>query len=463
MSHQDSKVPFRADCLKEALRWLLAGIPWTTVTFRDDCSYTPRMAACTAMLWAWSDELTLIDRFHAVRSITQFLFPRQQELAKSYQAFIKLLRRWTPALIELLQASWRRRMESALPEAWTVFGWLMFGVDGSRVELPRSRSHEKAYSATRRGSKSRKRRSRKRKARSKQHAKKRNSPQMWLTTMWHGGTGLPWDWRLGPVDSSERAHWLEMLPALPDGALVAADAGFVGYGCTRAVLDSERHLLLRVGANVRLLRKLGCVRESAGTVYLWPDQQMKKHQPPLVLRLIVVHNGKHPVYLVTNVLSKSKLSDRQAQELYARRWGIEVFYRHLKQTFGRRKLRSTNADNARVEIEWSLAGLWAMALYALNQQNPNSIPSRRLSIAQTLRAFRRVLRDYRHPRSKNQHLHHLLRNAVIDPYLRKNKTARAYPRKKQESPPGRPNITNATKQQIQQANQALTPKTPKKG
>jgi len=461
MSHQDSKVSFRADCLKQALGWLVAGIPWTRVKFRDDCSYTPRLVACTAMLWAWSDEPTLIDRFRTVRSITQFLFLPQQELARSYQAFIKLLRRWTPSLIELLQTNWRRRMESALADAWTVNGWLMFGVDGSRVELPRTRSHEKAYSATRRGSKSRKRRPKKKSR--KQHAKKCNSPQIWLTTMWHGGTGLPWDWRLGPVDSSEREHWLEMLPGLPDGALVAADAGFVGYQCTRAVLDSGRHLLLRVGANVRLLRKLGCVRESDGTVYLWPDQQMKKHQPPLVLRLIVVHNGKHPVYLVTSVLSKSKLSDRQAQKLYARRWGIEVFYRHLKQTFGRRKLRSTNAENARVEIEWSLAGLWAMAMYALNEQNQKGIPSRRLSIAQTLRAFRRVLRDYRHPRSQNQRLRRLLRNAVIDPYHRKNKTARAYPRKKQESPPGRPKITNATKPQIQQAKQTLTPKLPQKG
>ena len=50
-----------------------------------------------------------------------------------------------------------------------------------------------------------------------------------------------------------------MIEALPAGALVTADAGFVGYETWKAILDSGRHLLIRVGANVRLLRKLGYV------------------------------------------------------------------------------------------------------------------------------------------------------------------------------------------------------------
>lgn len=188
-------------------------------------------------------------------------------------------------------------------------------------------------------------------------------------------------------------------------------------------------------------------------VYLWPDRQARQNLPPLVLRLVVVHNGKHPVYLVTSVLSSSCLSDADVVELYSRRWGIEVFYRHLKQTFGRRKLRSTNAENAKIEIDWSLVGLWAMALYALVETNKLGVPPRRLSIAKTLKSFRRMLRDYRHPRRAGHGLCDLLRNAVIDSHTRTNKSSRDYPRKKQESPPRPPKIINASKQQIQQAQQ----------
>ena len=72
-----------------------------------------------------------------------------------------------------------------------------------------------------------------------------------------------------------------MLGELPLAALIAADAGFVGYELLRTVIDSGRHVLVRVGSNVRLLKKLGWAKESAGTVYLWPDRAAQKNQPPL--------------------------------------------------------------------------------------------------------------------------------------------------------------------------------------
>jgi hypothetical protein len=382
--------------------------------------------------------------------LAAFLYLPATPLAGSYQAFTKLLTRWTAILVLCLQAAWRERMKQELSPRWHVLGFALFGTDGSRCELPRTRSHEQAYSPTRRKKTGKKKSS----SRRREHFQKANSPQVWLTTMWHVGTSLPWDWRLGPSESSERAHLLEMLPSLPPEALITADAGFVGYEYWKAILDSGRHFLIRVGSNVRLLKKLGYARESSGTVSLWPDREAQRHQPPLVLRLVEAHNGQHPVFVVTSVLSAARLTDRQVLELYARRWGIELFYRHLKQTFQRRKLRSTSAEHALVELHWSLAGLWAMAFYALLQLEHADLPRERLSIAQTLRAFRRMMRDYLHPAERGHSLRERLQTALIDSYQRCHKTSRNYPRKKQERPPGPPQLLTATQTQIQQA-QAL--------
>jgi hypothetical protein len=269
-------------------------------------------------------------------------------------------------------------------------------------------------------------------------------------------TGLPWAWRTGPTGSSEREHWGQMLGELPANALIAADAGFVGYEILRSVIDSGRQVLIRVGSNVRLLRKLGWAKESAGTVYLWPDHAAQRSQPPLVLRLIVALGGKHPVYLVTSV-SPSGLSDAQVIEMYRRRWGIELFFRHLKQTFQRRKLRSTSAENARVELEWSLVGLWCLALYAQVELAGQGIDPTQLSVAGALRAFRRTLRDYLHPAQRTRSLAMLLRRALRDPYPRKNKSSRDYPRKKRpDPPPGEPEIKIATAAQIRRARELRT-------
>lgn len=448
MSQRD-RVCLNSSCLRAALQWLLGGIDWSAIRLRKDCTWTPRLIATAALLWAWSDELTLVDRFVTVRRITLHLFLPDTDVARTYQAFTKLLRRWTAELVDLLQSALRERMRRELADCWQIDGFAMFAVDGSRAELPRTQSHEQAYSFLRHKRPSR--RGRPGRRRRKSHEKKSNSPQLWLTTLWHVGTGLPWNWRIGPADSSERAHWLEMLPTLPLGALMAVDAGFVGYEYTRAVVKSRRHVLLRVGSNVRLLKKLGVARERANTVYLWPDREARRRQPPLTLRLVVAHNGRHPVFLVTSVLSSKRLTDRQIVELDARRWGIELFYRHLKQTFQRRKLRSARAENARFELEWSLAGLWAMALYALITNRARGIPPQRLSVANTLRAFRRVLRDYLHPSHRGSRLRDALRKAVIDDYSRGAKASREYPRKKKESPPGAPEIANASRTQLQWA------------
>ena len=408
MSHQDLEDSIKGDCLKEALRWLLAGISWSSVKFRDDCSYTPRLLACTAMLWAWSNEPTLGDRFKATRSIIEFLFSLQHRLAGSYQSFIKLLHRWTGTLVALVQVALQQRMQQSLGSRWEVCGFVVFGVDGSGsscLEPGRTkRPIRQPAGASRRSV-----------ARSRNHVP-RNTPRRPIRRrcgLQPCGTQVRACLGIGePVrpTAANEPTCSRCLPALPGGALIAADAGFVGYEYAKAVIDSGRELLVRVGSNVRLLRKLGLVREFQGTVYLWPDQQAKKDQPPIVLRMVVAQNGKHPVYLVTSVCTKSRLSDSQVIELYRRRWGIEVFYRHFKQTFGRRKLRSNSADNAHIEIEWSLVGLWAMALYALVQTTKQGLPPNRLSIAETLRNFRNTLRDYRHPRERKQRLRSQLRH-----------------------------------------------------
>jgi IS4 transposase len=465
MSHQDQgrqrAEGSHADELYRALQWLLPTTWFKGIVFRHDCSWTPRSLAFGALLWAWSDFRPLGERFSTVRKIIKHWFGRQREPAKSYQAFVKLLRKWTEPLMRRLQQAFRGRMQESLASVWRVAGWLVFAADGSRVDVPRTRSNESRYapkSKLSREAQKRRRKGRRRIAARRRDAlqsrqRKANIPQIWLTTLWHVGSGLPWAWRTGPSDSSERNHVEEMLGELPAGALLAADAGFVGYGLWRKILDAGHQLLVRVGGNVRLLKKLGYVRESAGLVYLWPDKVAARNHPPLVLRLVVVNNGRHPVYLATSVLSTAELSDAQAARIYAHRWGIELFYRHCKQTFERRKLRSHNPDNAMVELHWTLLGMWAMGLHSHHRLVEQGVPVKRISFAGVLRAYRLAMREYKNCPDRGERLTELLDKALIDTYRRTNKTSRNYPRKKQEQAAGPPIIRMATDQQIHNAKQ----------
>lgn len=450
MSHQDQHargVQHNSADLFKALQWLSVKVDWSEVRLRSECSWTPQWLAWAAILWAWSNETTLVERFACAQRLIQHLQGGDRKQATSYQAFLKILVRWTAPLVLGMQIALRKRMEMLSPDDWRVHGFVVFGTDGSKVEVPRTKSNQQAYAHSRQNSKS----NRRIKPHDRAATKKTEQPQLFLTSMFHVGLNLPWDWRIGPADSSERSHALEMLSELPANSLLTADAGFTGYDFAKTVLQSGCELLIRVGSNVTLLKKLGYVRESGGTVYVWPDKAARSQQPPLVFRLVVTQGPRHPIYLITSVTSRNVLSDAQVAELYRSRWGIEVFYRHLKQTFGRRKLRSHSAKNAHVELEWSLVGLWAIGLSASRELVSHNIPLGRLSMAQSILSFRRIARDYLHPREPKQTLKHLLRKSVLDEYARRDKASRDYPRKKQERPAGKPKMKSANKTQIQTA------------
>jgi len=467
MSHQDRKteqsIVVNHESIRQAVNSLFTSKALGGVTkARKGAKWTPRMLVAVALCWAWSTADGLKERFQEARQVAGKLFRWLPKPGQTYHGFLKQLAKWHVELQLLGMGELRVRMKQDLFGKWEIAGFVVMAGDGSRIELPRTQANELAYSPKRKkkvrtkkgkgsAKRSRGKRWRKQKRQSAESiAKKVNSPQMWLTLFWHVGTGLPWAWRTGPSDSSERGHLEEMLSELPENTLITADAGFIGYDFWTSVIAAGHKFVIRAGANVRLLKKLGFSREYDNTVYLWPDSAAKKGLPPLTLRVVWVHNGKHPLCLITNVLSKTRLSDQQIVSIYKARWGVELFFRTFKQTFGRRKLRSHTPEHAKLEADWSLIGLWAVCLLAQREIARSGNDPVRLSPAAAIKAIQEVMRHYRHrPDEPQEDLWWMLRNALRDDYQRTSfKAARAYPRKKKRERTGVPKIGRASKSQV---------------
>ena len=378
---------------------------------------------------------------------------------------MKRLRCWSEPLLVRLKAEFRRRMLHDLGEYVLVAGWLLLAGDGSRCAVPRTQSNQPRFAPSKKAKKkARKGRTRKRekqlraqrRRRKKQsqadRTNKAETPQIWVTVLYAVGLGLPWNWRKGPSDSSEREHLSEMARELPSHALVALDAGFVGYEFWKTLSDAEITFVGRVGGNVKLLKDLGYVRRRRNIVYVWPDKARRQEQPPQVLRLECFSGGKEMVYLVTNELDDKRLPQKDLIAIYAARWGVEIFYRDLKQTFERGKLRSKSASNAELELDWSLMGLWAMNLYASYEHIAAGVAPNRRSVANVLRAFRRSMQEYKSNPDEDEDLWSLLAKACKDNYKRKSsKISRNYPRKTTKHAISQPKIVLATLEQIQAA------------
>jgi hypothetical protein len=413
--------------LREAIGRFLPGKGLPTAAGNAKLRWTARLLAVCAVLTVWSAEPTLGGRFDSARQLLVGMFPSRRRAGATYPGFIAALARASASLLAVIVPHLRKCVRRVAGPSWEVLGWAAFAVDGSKLDVPMTRANEDAFGVA---------------------GRKRAGPQMLLTVLFHVGSGLAWAWRRGVAKASERSHLLEMLDTLPINALLLADAGFTGYDLLRAVAGGGgggRSFLIRVGSNVRLLTKLGYrVREFDGLVWLWPAGARGEGREPMALRLVTVNGGrKGTLYLLTNVLDAGRLSDADAGRLYAMRWGVELLYRSLKQTMGRGKMLSDSPAHAGVELDWSVIGLWVLGLANANANAEASGDPRRLSPAQTLRRVRAAMAG------RGGNLWAALADARRDRYQRRGpKTARHWPHKKRERPPGVPKARTATEEEV---------------
>ena len=399
------------------------GLPTLPAAGNAKLRWTARLLAVCAILTAWGAEPTLGGRFDAARQVLVGMFPTRRRPGGTYAGFIAALARASESLLAAVVPHLRQSVRRVAGPSWEVLGWAVFGVDGSKIDVPMTKANEDALGVA---------------------SRRRAGPQVLLTVLFHVGSGLAWAWRRGVAKASERSHLLEMLDTLPVNALLLADAGFTGYDLLRAIAAGERSFLIRVGSNVRLLTKLGYrVREFDGLVCLWPAGARGKGREPMALRLVTVNGGaKGTLYLLTNVLDPTRLSDADAGRLYAMRWGVELLYRSLKQTMGRGKMLSASPAHAAVELDWSVVGLWVLGL--ANAEASGDV--RRLSPAQALRRVRAAMAG------RGGNLRAALAGARRDDYQRRRpKKARHWPHKKREKPPGVPKARTANEEEVLQA------------
>lgn len=379
--------------------------------------WSDRILATTLVLLAWHGAATLREAFVATREVVVSMYPTRRRPGKHLEGFLKALQTRTAGLLEVIVPSLRRRTQALAGQRWRWKEWVLLGVDGSRINTPRTAANEAGFGCA---------------------GRKKTGPQQQLTTLFHLATGLPWAWRRGRGDASERHQLREMLDELPEKTLLLADAGFTGYELLSELQRRGHAFVVRVGRNVHLLTELGwAVQERRDTVYLWP----KKHrdQPPLALRLITRRRGGKSMALLTN-LGASELSESEAADLYRQRWELELMYRSLKQTLGKRMMRSGTPALAAVELDWALVGLWLLGLMTVSAAGLR----RPWSAAGALQAVRTAMRQP-HRRVGRRKFEAGLRVAVRDNYERSgDKKARDWPHKKRERPPGTPNIRTAT-------------------
>jgi hypothetical protein len=443
--------PLNGETLQAAVTWAIGEKVFAGLKIHGNTVWRMTELVVLAVVWVWSDQKTLTGAFREANQWTIDLLG--QSVLGTFQGMMGALTTWTALILPLLRVRLHQLMLDEGQEHFRVGCWVPIAVDGSRLSVPRTRANEESFCSKTYGQSGKAKRRRKKRQKKDQRLRVRRKPaapqgpQIWTTLLWHMGLHMPWSWRNGSSDASERQHFKDVLATelFPENTLFCADAGFVGYELWKQIIEVGQSFLIRAGANVKLLKGLGYVRESNGIVYLWPDKSARQNQPPLVLRLIRVQIGKAKVALLTNVLDTKRLSEARALRLYRMRWGIELQFRTLKQTFGRRTLRSRTPERALVELDWSLMGLWLIQLFAIKEQIDLGKLPEHCSVGLAINIVRETFDRWWDQPPSGTEMASRLGEAVKDSYVRtKPKRGRYKPQNGSEPSCGQPIILKAT-------------------
>ena len=384
--------------------------------------WTPWFTIMVSLLMVFDTSGTLRERFKAARDCLSSVYGNRRRVGRTFEGFCYARSSVKSEDRLALSAHLRKQLRIVAGDFWKRLGFEAFAVDGSKIELPRTRTNETAFGCA---------------------GRKKTCPQIAVTTLYHMGTGLPWDWRFGAGIESERAQLRDLLGSLKAGSLLVADAGFAGYELLQGIVGQGKHFLFRVGSNVTLLKNMGFDTKICGdVVWLWPRN--KRKQEPLRLRLICVQTDKIPVYLITDMFDRELLSDETAAVLYKMRWGVEVFYRNFKRTLDKHKLKSRSPQMALDELHWAMTAYLLLGLMSIEGMITAGTDPLELSFAAALRQVRTAMQS-RSCWRYNGDLRKLLAMASKDKYCRKySRKARNWPHKKNDPPCGIPKIRAAT-------------------
>lgn len=288
--------------------------------------------------------------FAAARAFYVACHQHEKRPGTTLQGFQAALAKLPLPVLHALFAAIRVRLTQLYARYWSSHGFVVVASDGSRQECPRSAELEKGLGCC---------------------SKPDSAPMLYMTALVLLPAGLLWSWCVGPGTASEHHQLRQLLGTLPRCTLLVADACYLGYDLYTDILGASADFLLRVSSRAYLYtderRPLKRYRE--GLVYYWPGPARRQGRPPLHLRLIRVAGKKgHDVWLLTSVLESTRLSRRQAAEIYRWRWQIEGVFRTYKRTLPKLKLRSRTLNLVYREAEVSLMALQLLSLQCVGHR-----------------------------------------------------------------------------------------------
>lgn len=185
----------------------------------------------------------------------------------------------------------------------------------------------------------------------------------------------------------------ELAATLQPGEVLLGDRGFCGYGFLAMIVCHRADVVVRVSGARKLAKQ--CLQK-------WRKPQQPKGWTPedwaplpkeLSLRIVrfkvqVPGFRTQVIVLATTLLDQNKFSDQALQELYLRRWQVELCFRDIKVTLGLDVLRCKSPNLIEKEIWLQAIAYNLVRALMLEAARAHDVPLWRLSFKGTVDSLR---------------------------------------------------------------------------
>ncbi len=421
----------RMDSVLEALQQFLTPQVWKQAhqaarrSKSSRWTLQPLLWMLLFMTWGCGDSEG--ERFATARACYVAAQGKRRRPGTTLQGYQKALAKLPLRVLRALTAALRDRLAEEFFASLRVDGFLPLACDGTRLECPRTAELEQRLA---------------------HGCKAESAPMLTLTALVLLPLGLPWTWQWGQGTASETKHLRRMLPTLPPDSLLVLDAYYQGYELYQAILRAGASFLVRASSRSQFYseRRVPIDRFREGLFWYWPEEARQQHKPPLRVRLLRVRGRKGDVWLLTNVLDRTRLSRQNASRLYRWRWRNEGLFRHYKRLLAKVKLHSRTVRLVHREAEGAMIALQLLLALAGKNRTPRTWAGHTEwtvgSPRQTLLRIRGAIQARLRRLGPRQFLAYqqMLEQVRSDPRVRPRNVRKKCPRRKDHKPPKPPKI-----------------------
>jgi len=318
-------------------------------------------------------------------------------------------------LLQRLRHAVAAQAEKLLPHAesrW--FGFWPKVIDGTTVTTPDTPKNQRAY------------------PQSRSQKPGCGFPLLKLVGLFSLTSGVLLDYAKGNKHQSEQALLQKLLDHFKPTDLALADRGFSSYNLIALLLLRKVHSLFRLhhgrSADLRQGQRLGkndrlmTWRKPTGKPPYVPQglwQLVPKELSVRVLRFQLQVRGfrAQSVTLVTTLLDPKAYPAEELARLYARRWRIELWFRHIKTSLGMETLRCQSPKMVHKELEMFLIAYNLIRALMIEAGAIYAVPVERISFKGSVDAARHYSNAIAQARSKKkqrQLVAHLLEILAAD-------------------------------------------------